>query len=359
MTLVKRKDSKNYYYEFLIDGKKYSRSTRTSNRTKALAVERKARNEVHAHLVMGESKTIELESAIKQHMTNRSQMKSYDTVQACCHRMMGFKLHPKTKEKIPLYGLDIKQELHKLTSGDLVRLVSERRGEGYSDQSIKHELSQLRLMIQLMSDLHYKTPQALKYPKMKKGVGRVRFLGDDEEKLFLMELKRGLNADNYDFAIGMLDTGARYMEMASLPWSRVDMDKRTVQIVREKVGNASTFHMTERLYKVMLKRWERRGKDRYVFMADDGVRHKQYSKEGLQRGFDRAGLNSDVIISEKGKATSHVLRHTFASRLVQAGMSLFKVGQLLGHTDVKTTQIYAHLVPEEASKQAVDILNQR
>ncbi|MCZ7554799.1 MAG: tyrosine-type recombinase/integrase [Bacteroidia bacterium] len=42
----------------------------------------------------------------------------------------------------------------------------------------------------------------------------------------------------------------------------------------------------------------------------------------------------------------HSLRHTFAPWLVQGGVSLFQVGRLLGHTDSKTTELYAHLQPE-------------
>ena len=43
--------------------------------------------------------------------------------------------------------------------------------------------------------------------------------------------------------------------------------------------------------------------------------------------------------------TPHVLRHTFASHLAQRGVSLYKVARWLGHADVRTTQIYAHLAP--------------
>lgn len=47
------------------------------------------------------------------------------------------------------------------------------------------------------------------------------------------------------------------------------------------------------------------------------------------------------------KVNFHVLRHTFASQLAIAGVSLYKIGTWLGHRDVKTTMIYAHLSPED------------
>jgi site-specific recombinase XerD len=54
--------------------------------------------------------------------------------------------------------------------------------------------------------------------------------------------------------------------------------------------------------------------------------------------------------------TFHSLRHTFASHLVQKGVSLYIVSKLLGHSDMKTTEIYAHLAPE-TFLDVVNILN--
>ena len=52
----------------------------------------------------------------------------------------------------------------------------------------------------------------------------------------------------------------------------------------------------------------------------------------------------------------HDLRHTFATRLVQKGVDLYKVSKLLGHSDVSTTQRYAHHYPESL-RDGVEILD--
>ena len=53
--------------------------------------------------------------------------------------------------------------------------------------------------------------------------------------------------------------------------------------------------------------------------------------------------------------TLHSLRHTFASTLVQKGRSLYMVGELLGHTDLETTKIYAHLTPRSLAPVVEDL----
>jgi len=49
------------------------------------------------------------------------------------------------------------------------------------------------------------------------------------------------------------------------------------------------------------------------------------------------------------KCTPHVLRHTFGSQLVQAGVSLYKVAEYMGHSDTDVTRVYAHLNPKAES----------
>jgi site-specific recombinase XerD len=94
-----------------------------------------------------------------------------------------------------------------------------------------------------------------------------------------------------------------------------------------------------------------------VFQGPDGGPRK-YRVDGINAAITRAGLNDAHRTAETGeKITAHNLRHTHASRLVMSGMSLYKVGQLLGHTNLETTAKYSHLVNDDISREAVEILD--
>ena len=115
--------------------------------------------------------------------------------------------------------------------------------------------------------------------------------------------------------------------------------------------------MTDRLRAVLQRRYQQRGDSAYVFPSPNGG-HRQYRCEAIMNAIDRAGLNNvDVVRQKGGKVTLHTFRHTFCSRLAQAGVSLQKIAHLAGHSDIKTTMIYAHLVPSDVAGEAVNVLN--
>lgn len=164
--------------------------------------------------------------------------------------------------------------------------------------------------------------------------------------------------DNYDLVVALLDTGMRYDEMAKLPWSAMDIGPGIIRMYRTKVDLADNFHMTDRLAEVMNGRFSnRRAGARYIFESPNGG-PRGYTPQGIKKAMDRVGLNDAHVVKDKGgKVTIHTLRHTFASRLVQAGVSLAKVSKLLGHSSVTTTEIYPHLAPNEVSEEATKVLN--
>lgn len=164
--------------------------------------------------------------------------------------------------------------------------------------------------------------------------------------------------DNYDITVFLLDTGCRYSEVANIPWSAINLDACTISLYRSKVRNEDVLHMTSRLEGILRRRWEeRRVGQRYVFEDRTG-NERGYSTKSIKKAIARAGLNDPAVVKERGgRVTLHTLRHTFASKLARAGVSLYEVSVLLGHSDPKMTQRYAHLSPNDASRKAVKVID--
>ncbi|MCT7310076.1 site-specific integrase [Ralstonia sp. CHL-2022] len=375
MTLIRRNNSKNWYYQFQINGKKFFGSTGTPNKTKASQVEREMRNRAHSEAYLGEAETITLQDALTKYVEARKDTAYYSGMWSGVRKTLGYKLHPQTKAKLPCYGLDPDMLLHSLQTRDIDILVAKRRHEGDMPATIKHEIGLIRATINEMAKLGYKVNKDIIYPAIKTAY-RLRYLDFQEEAALLRELdpdgvRKGLKPseartpemqrnvqDNYDITVFLLDTGCRYSEVANIPWSAIDIAEGTISLYRSKVRNEDTLHMTTRLREVLERRFrERHTSQRYVFEDRNG-HERGYSTKAIKKAIERAGLNAANVVKEKGgRVTLHTLRHTFASKLVRAGVSLYEVSVLLGHSDPKMTQRYAHLSPNHASQKAAKIID--
>jgi integrase len=344
MSLIKRPNSNNWYYLFQIQGRKHFGSTGTPKKPLAVKIEAKLREDAISRLVLGETKPITLEEALERYKHSKERTPNYKNIVSYGNKLLGFKLEPKTGQRIEVTPLVSPETLtHEITNKHIKALITARKRERAGNWTIKHELETLRGAIQLARDLGYQVNTDINWPTkdLKTKRSRLRFLTKEEEQTLLAELDpnrggRGLAPveirspqkfqqmqDNYDFVIALLDTGMRYDEMAKLLWSAVDINTGSIRIYRNKVDLADTFHMTDRLKEVLEKRFHnRRPGARYVFESANGG-PRGYTAQGIKKAIDRAGLNDLDVAKEKGgKVTIHSLRHTFASRLVQAGVSL-------------------------------------
>ena len=143
-----------------------------------------------------------------------------------------------------------------------------------------------------------------------------------------------------------MGTGLRRGELCAMKWSWVDIDNQ-MMIVKNS-ASFTTKSGRERsipLAGVALEILVRLGGDRLsefdsviLLGADGGPINAQYLTKRFRHYRRLARLDEGLRF--------HSLRHTFASRLVENGVDLYRVQRLLGHADQRMTQRYSHLEPE-------------
>lgn len=139
-----------------------------------------------------------------------------------------------------------------------------------------------------------------------------------------------------------LNTGMRKGEILDLRWENVDLVNGVITVERSKNWKLRQIPMNSLVFET-LRSLKRTGD--YVFSKrNGGPRHS------VRRAFEVAQEKAGIP-----KCRFHDLRHTFASRLVMAGVDLVTVKELLGHSSIATTMIYSHPSPEH-KKRAVEVL---
>jgi integrase len=146
-----------------------------------------------------------------------------------------------------------------------------------------------------------------------------------------------------------INTGMRQGEILDLRWPFVDLSRRTATIMLSKNGERRTIPLNDNAMDVMKTQAKvRHLSSDYVFTSRTGTR---LEKRNLVRAFHQA--------VSRGKVEDfrfHDLRHTFATRLAQAGVDIYTIAKLLGHKDIRMTQRYAHH-STESLRGGVEVLD--
>lgn len=350
MTLVKRSNSPYWYAQFQIDQTTFIRSTKTTDRKVAERMEAKFRAEAHEELVLGKKKTITVGAALDAYLRTKEGTPNHSNLVS--------------KRKTILRFFRAQTLASRVTNSDLENFKHARLAEGVTAQTIKHGLNGLLGALRHAKRLGFDVPD-LQPPALKLSPGRLRYLSFEEERRLLEELdptriSNGLaksndrndemkraQQDNYDLIVMLLDTGARYSEIATLRWHQIDLAEGSLRLWRSKVQNESILFVSRRLMAI-LERRRATSNDEHVFTSKSGE-VRGYNVIALRKAFNRAGLVD---------CTVHTLRHTHASRLIQHGMSVYEVRSILGHADIRTTMRYAHLEQRAVTQKARDLVDQ-
>jgi len=237
---------------------------------------------------------------------------------------------------LPRFG---KTYLDQITRQDIVKMHADRKDSGAAAGSANRLLIMMRYIFNLAIrwDVAGITTNPTKnVPLMPEHNKRERYLRHDEARSLYESVCRSPNPMLKQIVAMLILTGCRKREVLDAKWEDFDFERRLWRIPTTKLGKPrhvplsdgalSILQNTPRLDKCPWVFANRKTKKPFVsiFSAWDTARRK-------------AGL-ADVRI--------HDLRHSFASLLINSGRSLYEVQKLLGHTQIKTTQRYAHLAPE-------------
>ena len=148
-----------------------------------------------------------------------------------------------------------------------------------------------------------------------------------------------------DIIICLIDLGCRVNELLGLEKRFIDFENNQINFNERKNDNAVAVPMTNRVQNVM---------STYCSNKKDFDKVFNLKYDQLNGIWQEA--RKSLGYANKKFYTLHLCRHTTASRLVQRGVPLLLVKDWLGHEDIKTTMIYAHLQPR-ALHSVVEVLN--
>ena len=236
------------------------------------------------------------------------------------------------------------QKLSDLTPWSIEKF-KQTRLETMSKRTVNLEITMVKAMLNKMVELEVipenpiKSVSKIRGPESK----TLEFLSKEEVAALLPVLSTAYYPIIYTF----LKTGLRKSELVYLEWEDIDFDKMLIRVVNKKAHPTKSYKpryipMDRKLAKLL--RSIKRTKSSYVFVTERETIRKNNLITNLKRAARLAGIKKNVTV--------HMLRHTYASHLVMAGVDLPTVKTLLGHSVITTTMRYAHLAPDHLRQAA-------
>ncbi|MEM4254475.1 MAG: tyrosine-type recombinase/integrase [Candidatus Woesearchaeota archaeon] len=137
--------------------------------------------------------------------------------------------------------------------------------------------------------------------------------------------------------------GLRLDEARNLNWQDIDFDREIIHLKTAKGDKERIVFLHKKLID-MLKMYGTK-EEGPIFVSQ---REGKYNKRTIQQIVKFASKKVGI----KKKITPRTLRHSFATHLLESGADIRYIQQLLGHKDLKTTQIYTHVANKDIKKLA-------
>ena len=314
---LKRQGGIVWMVDFRIQGKRYRKSTKTSDRKEAELILKKIEVEI-ANGTFGfeilDRKRILLSEFIQKYLDYAKATKADNTVAVDERVLRQFR---KFLGDLPLCRI----QPGELETYKIHRLAS------IKPSSVNVELKHLKSAFESAVRWGYLKENPFRPIKLLKvkGSNHPKYFSQEEVGRLLDAIPEGRFKD---LVLFYLYTGARRNEALNMTWDDVDMKGGRITFRQTKSGKNRLVPFNGVLTDVF-RRMEKTGEKPFPFLPDFVT--KTFKK----------------VVKESGvkDLSVHSLRHTFASHMVMAGVDIKTVSELLGHSSVRVTEMYAHLMP--------------
>jgi integrase len=236
---------------------------------------------------------------------------------------------------LPIVG---PQYVDQIRAEPIAALVEKMREKKYSTGTTNRAVIVLRHIFNLARK--WRVPGVTENPtagiNLAPDVNRERFLSLEEAQRLIVSIEQDENNVAANAIMLLLLSGARRNEITYAKWEHVDLEKRTLLVPLSKSGKPRSIALNGAAVE-LLRAIQTTSRNDYVFPSPTTGRPSPSLYFPWQRIRMRAGL-PDLRL--------HDLRHSFASFLVNRGVSLYVVQGLLGHGNTRYTQRYAHLTAD-------------
>lgn len=278
--------------------------------------------------------------------TRKAELRSIPTLAKLVHErylphVMSYKRSWKTDETVlrihilPALGSEY---VDRISAEPIAALVQRMREKGYATGTTNRVVIVLRHIFNLARKWRIAgvVENATAGIALAPEVNRERFLSIEEAQRLIASIEQDENEIAKKAIMLLLLTGARRNEVTHAKWEHVDWDKRTLLVPLSKSGKPRSIALNAAAI-ALLRSVRTTDRGPYIFPAPTTDRPSPSLYFPWQRIRVRAGM-PDLRL--------HDLRHSFASFLVNSGVSLYVVQGLLGHAHTRYTQRYAHLTPD-------------
>jgi integrase len=329
--LYKRNDSPYWWVSYInAGGKRTRRSTGTADRKEAGALLAKWKLEAHRERQWDEAPSKSFDELMLVYLDGPSRKKrSSERDRYSAKR---------------LYPFFTGRELHTLTASDVTAYVQSRERDGVGPATINKEIGLFSAALNwARRELEWDVQNPFQSRRLREPEGRIRWITRAEAAALMQAAEAEAKAGHLvDFIRLGLHTGMRRGEMLGLEWRRVDLQEGLLYLESEhqKSGRIGSVPMNREARAAIISRATFRAEhcpaSPWVFSDKNGNRIKSM-KRSFATACKRAGIEN---------FHPHDLRHTCAAWLVQSGVPIREVAELLRHSDIKVTMRYAHLAPE-------------